>query len=221
MKVELDNFIIESDKQLDYFDDVVNHIKDNGSRILSFFNIDKLPYKVNIKLVSYEPFKEFIISKYGEILEYVAGESDASTHIIRILNIDDQIKYTTHADANIDKIKGTILHEIVHQCHHVYHNDYNQITWFAEGLATNISNQKYELQKLDECDFLKLKNDFRHYKGGYKFSYTIVNYILKNYTNKEITKLYSDPNYLREKSDIIFEEAKSWVKDKFNSTDMV
>ena len=179
----------------------------------------KLPKKVNILILSYEPFKNFIISKYGEILSYVSGDSDSLTSTIRILNISDQIKYTTHTDANIDKIKGTILHEIVHQCHHVYHNDYNQITWFAEGLATNISNQKYELQKLDECDFLKLKNDFRHYKDGYKFSYTIVNYILKNYTNKEITKLYSNPNYLRGKSDNIFEEAKSWINDKFKSID--
>ncbi len=221
MKRELENFVIESDIRLNYFNDIINCIIENEKRILDFFKLEKLPKKVNILILSYEPFKSFIISKYGEILSYVSGDSDSSTNTIRILNIDDQIKYTTHADANIDKIKGTILHEIVHQCHHVYHNDYNQITWFAEGLATNISNQKYELQKLDECDFLKLKNDFRHYKGGYKFSYTIVNYILKNYTNKEITKLYSDPNYLREKSDIIFEEAKSWVKDKFNSTDMV
>lgn len=219
MKQELENFIIESDIRLNYFNDIINCIIDNEKRILDFFKLEKLPKKVNVLILNYEPFKNFIISKYGEILSYVSGDSDSLTSTIRILNISDQIKYTTHTDANIDKIKGTILHEIVHQCHHVYHNDYNQITWFAEGLATNISNQKYELQKLDECDFLKLKNDFRHYKDGYKFSYTIVNYILKNYTNKEITKLYSNPNYLRGKSDNIFEEAKSWIKDKFNGID--
>lgn len=219
MKQELENFIIESDIRLNYFNDIINCIIDNEKRILDFFKLEKLPKKVNVLILSYEPFKNFIISKYGEILSYVSGDSDSLTNTIRILNISDQIKYTTHTDANIDKIKGTILHEIVHQCHHVYHNDYNQITWFAEGLATNISNQKYELQKLDECDFLKLKKDFRHYKDGYKFSYTIVNYILKNYTNKEITKLYSNPNYLRGKSDNIFEEAKSWIKDKFNGID--
>lgn len=211
MKVELDNFIIESDKQLDYFDDVVNHIKDNGSRVLSFFNIDKIPYKVNIKLVSYEPFKEFIISKYGEILEYVAGESDASTHTIRILNIDDQIKYTNHKNASVEQIKSTALHEIVHQCHHLFNDDFRDIIWFAEGLATNLSGQDYRLCKLDECDFDMLKKDFSHYKHNYNYAYSIVNYILNNYSEEEVIKLYSDSNYLRSKADTIFDEAKAWV----------
>ena len=46
---------------------------------------------------------------------------------------------------------------------------------------------------------------------------TLVDKALK--INKEITKLYSNPNYLRGKSDNIFEEAKSWIKDKFNDID--
>ena len=33
MKVELDNFIIESDIELDYFDDIVRHIVENEKRI--------------------------------------------------------------------------------------------------------------------------------------------------------------------------------------------
>ena len=211
MKVELDNFIIESDKQLDYFDEIVDHIKSNESKILSFFNLDKLPNKVNIKLVSYEPFKEFIISKYGEILEYVCGDSDAKSYTIRILNVDDQIKYTNHKDASVDQIKSTALHEIVHQCHHVFHNDYRRITWFLEGLATNLSNQKYEICSLDDCDFDMLRSDFRHYSNAYQFSYTLVNYILNNYSDDEIERLCKDPDYLRSRADKIFDEAKKWV----------
>lgn len=214
MKIELNNFVIESNKKLDYFSDIVNYITENEKRILDFFELEKLPQKVKIFILSYEPFRKFIISKYGEILNYVSGDSDSQTNTIRILNIEDQIKYTIHKNANIDKIKGTILHEIVHQCHNVYHDDYRQIIWFSEGLATNISNQDYELKDLSECDFEKLKEDFRHYKGGYGFSYTIVNYILNNYTKEEINKLYSDPDYLRKKSNIIFEEASSWIKNR-------
>ena len=173
---------------------------------------------MKILILSYQPFKKFIISKYGEILEYVSGDSDSPTNTIRILNIDDQLKYTVHKNADINKIKRTILYEIVHQCHHVYHNDYKQIAWFAEGLATNISNQEYELQRLEECNFFKLKNDFRHYNGNYKFSYTIVNYILKNYSEEEIIKLYSNLDYLRARADIIFEEAKAWLNDQLGNT---
>ena len=37
MKKELENFIIESDIQLDYFEEVVEHIAENEKRILDFF----------------------------------------------------------------------------------------------------------------------------------------------------------------------------------------
>ena len=62
MKKELENFIIESDVQLDYFDNVVDYIAKNERRILDFFKLEKLPNKVKILILSYEPFKEFIIS---------------------------------------------------------------------------------------------------------------------------------------------------------------
>ena len=168
-------------------------------------------------ILSYEPFKEFVVSKYGEIQDYVSGDSDSKTSTIRILNIADQIKYTTHKNASDERIKGTALHEIVHQCHHVFHNDYRGITWFAEGLATNISNQDYELKNLNECDFDKLRSDFRHYKGSYSFSYTLVNYILNNYTEEEIIRLYKEPDYLRKRAEMIFQEAKDWVNEQIIS----
>ena len=37
MKKELENFIIESDIQLDYFEEVVENIAENEKRILDFF----------------------------------------------------------------------------------------------------------------------------------------------------------------------------------------
>jgi hypothetical protein len=214
MRKELDNFIIESDMKLDYFDEIINHIIENEKRILEFFELKELPEKVKIMILSYESFKEFVISKYGEILEYVSGDSDSKTRTIRILNVEDQIKYTTHKDETIEKLKATTLHEIVHQCHRVYHCEYRQIRWFAEGLATNISNQDYNLISLDKCDFNTLKNDFSHYENSYKYAHTIVNFILNNYSKEEITRLYKDPNYLREKACSIFEEAKIWVNDQ-------
>lgn len=209
MKYELDNFIIESDIELDYLSDIANYVSENENKILDFFELDKLPNKVKILILSYDSFKDFIISKYGEILDYYSGDSDSKTNTIRVLNIEDQIKYTIHKNANLDAIKSEVLHEIVHQCHNIFHKDYKQINWFSEGLATNLANQEYTIADLNDCDFDRLKNDFRHYKGNYKYAYTIVNYILNNYSKDEIIKLYSDPDYLREKSNSIFEEAKN------------
>lgn len=186
MKKELDNFIIESDIELTYFYEVVNYVVENSKRILDFFKLEKLPHKVKILVLSYEPFKDFIISKYGEILDYISGDSDSATNTIRILNIDDQIKYTTHKDADVERIKTTALHEIIHQCHHVYHTDYRQTTWFSEGLATNLSNQKYNIQDLNNC------------------------------SKKKIELLYKNPDYLRESADRIFEKSKLWVNGKLD-----
>ena len=162
---------------------------------------------------------EVVLYIYGEILSYICGDSNSSTHTIRILNVDDQVKYTTHKDADVEKIQDTALHEIVHQCHHIYITDYTgykQTTWFSEGLATNISNQKYEIQDLNQCNFDELKTDFRHYKGNYRYAYTIVNYVLNNYSDEEIEKLYKNPTYVRESANKIFEEAKVWVNNKLN-----
>lgn len=210
MKKELDNFTIESDLELDYFFEVVNYIKENENRILDFFDLDRLPNKVTILILSYEPFKKFIISKYGEILDYTSGDSDSKTNTIRILNVEDQIKYTRHKNADIDKIKKTAIHEIVHQCHHLYHNDYRQTTWFSEGLAKNLAKQENKTVVLSDCDFNQLKNDFRHYDGNYAYASIIVNYILNNYSKEEIKKLYSDPDYLRNNADRLFNEAKEF-----------
>ena len=211
MRQELDNFIIESDLELDYFFEVVNYIKENEKSILDFFDLDKLPNKVKILIQSYEPFKNFIISKYGEILDYVSGDSDSETNTIRILNVEDQRKYTKHKNADIDKIKKTAIHEIVHQCHHLYHTDYRQTTWFSEGLAKNLAKQENKPVILSDCDFNQLKYDFRHYNGNYAYASIIVNYILNNYSKEEIKKLYSDPDYLRNNADRLFNEAKEYV----------
>ena len=41
MKQELENFIIESDIRLNYFNDIINCIIDNEKRILDFFKLEK------------------------------------------------------------------------------------------------------------------------------------------------------------------------------------
>ena len=216
VKQELDNFVIESNLELDYFFEVVNYIKEKEKNILEFFDLDKLPNKVTILILSYKPFKNWIVSKYGEILDYISGDSDSETNCIRLLNIEDQKKYTRHKNADVDDIKKTVVHEIVHQCHHLYHKDYRQITWFSEGLAKNLANQGNKPVNLDDCDFIQLKNDFRHYEGNYGYASIIVNYILNNYSKEEIKKFYSDPDYLRSNADRLFNEAKEYVIKKKN-----
>ncbi len=207
---ETNNFIIKSDKDIKYFNDVVSNIIIKEKEVLSFFNLNKLVPKINIVFMNYESFKSFIINKYGSIKSYVRADADNETKTIRVLVIEDQIKYTTHKDANISDLLSLIIHEIVHMCHNQICADYNQTIWFYEGIATNLSNQNYSLINLNNCDFDKLKNNFSEVKNNYSYAYTIVKFILNNYKKEEIVKLYSNANYLREKSNNIFIEAKSW-----------
>ena len=206
---ELDNFIIESTNTIDYFDDIVSSIIDNEKEILNFFKLDRLENKCHIIIMNYDTFKEFIIKKYGYIKEYMRADADHNTNTIRVLDINDQIKYTTHKDANVDNTLKTILHEIVHICHDEINTDYNETIWFNEGIATNISKQNYKLVSLDDCDFNMLKKDFSNVKNNYSYAYTIVNYILNNYDKEEIYRFCKDSSYLRERSNELFKRIKA------------
>lgn len=212
MRQELDNFIIESDINLPYFEEIVNHILIHEKDLFEFFNINGFENKVTISLMSYEPFKSFILNKYGDIAAWTRGDSDYNTNTIRVLNIEDQLKYTSHKDADLEQLKDTILHEIVHSCQNEYYrySEEPETTWFAEGLATNLSNQVFSIVSLEDCNFNELKNRFHYYSGGYAYAYTIVNYILNNYPKDEVDKLYCDPNYLRANADRLFIEAKEF-----------
>ena len=58
MRRETDNFIIESDTKIDYFEEIVNYILDNEERVLNFFHLNKLPKKYSIQILSYDKFKD-------------------------------------------------------------------------------------------------------------------------------------------------------------------
>lgn len=214
MEKELENFIVKSDEELDYFDDIIEHITENEKRILNFFKLEKLPQKVEIEIMRYEPFKENYLENHDEIPDYLCGNSSYETKKIRLVNIEDRIKYTNHKNTNIDSFKKTVLHEIVHQCHSVHDNDCNQTKWFRDGLACNLADQRYKPLDINKCDFEKLKKDYEHCNGNYAYSYAIVKYVLSHYPVDEVTKLYSDSNYLRERADSIFEEAKAWINER-------
>ena len=203
MKKVLNNVILESENNISYFNDIVSYINDNDNRILNFFRLKKLSNKIIIRIVGFNEFKEYIISKYGEYRDYVRADTDKNTNTIMILALKDQIKYTKHKDIKFSSFLKLILHEFVHACNDEINSDYNQTIWFNEGIATNLSNHNYDIADLSNCDFESLKNNFN---GNYKYAYTIVNYIINNYSSDETYKLVSDSNYLRKRSNEIFNE---------------
>ena len=158
--IELENFIIKSDDDIGYFDDVVKQVQSTEVEIMEFFGLKELNPKVTIEIMRYEPFKNHIISKYGEIASYVRGDGSAKDRYIRILDIEDQIKYTSHKNATLENTLLMISHEMVHACDSVnVSNNFYKSIWFREGLATNLSHQDYECIDLSNCDF-NIKSGF-------------------------------------------------------------
>ena len=215
MRKELDNFIIQSNCEIDYFDDIVNCIQNEEKEILNFFNLKKLTNKFCIVIMNYTEFEKEEIKRFGKVIDYVRGITDSKKNLIMILDIDDQRKYTTHKDANLSDSLKMILHEVVHACNSEINHDDDQTIWFKEGLATNLAYQNYSLIDLGSCDFELLKNSFNNYgENNYVYAYTIVHYILSNYEKDEIDKLILDSEYLRENSNKIFLEAKEFVLNR-------
>ena len=62
MSIVLNNFIIETQKKVPYFDQIVNYIESNEADILSFFHLSKLSNKYYIKIIDICEFKELLIN---------------------------------------------------------------------------------------------------------------------------------------------------------------
>ena len=201
------DFHIIADDNNNYFYDVINYVEKELPRIYSFFGIEKLKDSVTISIVNYQEFKDFLIRKYGIIESYVRGDSDSNTKSIRILDIDDQIKYTTHKDATLDNTLKMIIHEIVHAFNNDFTSDNKNIIWFREGLATNLANQDYSDINLHDCDINKLiKNWYGFGKGNYNYAHEIVKYMIDNMSHDELMSFIKNPDYVRNNAVIIFNE---------------
>ena len=115
--------------------------------------------------------------------------------------------------ANLDEMLKMIMHEFVHACNDEVKKWVRKTIWFHEGLATNLAHQDYEITDLETCDFEKLEWNFNGYgSGSYSYAYTIVNYLLSNYSHEEVMYFVKEPDYLIENSKTIFNQAKEWAK---------
>lgn len=210
MERKFNNYILTCSFDLYYFDYIVNYLNEHEKDILSFFEIEQLENPCKIEIMNWDEFEKYQIENTGKVVEYRRGMTDINSNSIKILLLEDQIIHTTHKNATLEDTLKTVLHEFVHVCHASVQKYDRKLTWFFEGIATNLAKNNYEIDDLSNCDFNLLMNDFKNFgNGSYRYSYTIVNYILNNYNTKEIFRLIHDTNYLLENSYNIFEEVKT------------
>lgn len=216
--IETNNLIFEDQTDISYFNDLVLYVDEHEQEVLETFRIPELSSKWKVIIMPFEDFKNLMIKNYGRYEDYMAGHANSDERIIRCLNIEDQIKYTKHKDANLEKIQKMIVHEFVHACYSEVAIKGNRVHWFNEGLATYLSHQDREFKDISNVDFNLLLNDFNAMHGaGYTPAYLIVKYIFENYSSEGIYKMIIDPNYLISKTKDIINESVEWIKERVNN----
>ena len=207
MKIELNNYIIEYDKDINYIDEIISTLQNNTHDILDFFELDKLSQKKRVIIFTdREKYKEHLIPYVKEFKEWMCADTYDGN--INLLEISEARKTNEHEDMDVEEFIKCILHEFVHSCQQEWNPNSNGTSWYWEALATNLSNQDYSTVSLQDCDFEKLKSDFNGTKNGYIYSYTIGKYMLENYSKEKLLEYVKNPVLLKQDADNIFERVK-------------
>lgn len=216
--IETNNLIFEDYTDIPYLKDIVSYVDEHEQEVLEVFRIPRLSSKWKVIIIPFEDFKNLMIKYYGGYEDYMAGHANSNERIIRCLNVEDQIKYTKHKEANLEKLQKQIVHEFVHACYSEVVVRGSRIHWFNEGLATYLSHQDREFKDISNVDFNLLLNDFNAMHGaGYTPAYLIEKYIFENYPSEEIYKMIIDPYYLISKTKDIINESVEWIKKQANN----
>lgn len=214
IKIKLNNFIIECDKELSYIEDIILTLENNTYNILNFFELDKLSeIKKVIIFNKREKYKEHMLQFVPEFKDWMCADTYDGN--INLLEISEAKKSEEHKDMNLDEFTKCILHEFVHSCQQELNSNSGGNSWYWEALATNLSGQKYTEVSLSNCDFSKLQSDFYSVKNAYSYSFTIGKYMLENYSKNKLLEYIKNPNLLKKDAYNIFALAQQSQKNKY------
>ena len=206
MKIELKDFIIICDKELDYMPEIISTLENRTENILNFFGLDKLSKKKNVIIYSdRNKYKEHMLCYVDEFKDWMCGDTYGGD--INLLVIDEAKKSKSHKNMTLDEFTKCILHEFVHSCEQEVNKTTEAISWYWEALATNLSGQDYNVNDLSLCDFDSLQNNFNETKYGYNYAFTIGKYMLENYPREKLLYYISKPQLLKNEANGIFASA--------------
>ena len=207
MKIELSNFIIEYDKEINYIDDIISTLEKNTYDILNFFELDKLSKKKRVIIFTdREKYKEHMLQFVDEFKEWMCADTYDGN--INLLEISEARKLKEHKNMNLDEFIKCILHEFVHSCQQELNSNSDGTAWYWEALATNLSGQNYKPIDLSNCDFNKLQKNLYDVDNCYDYTFTIGKYMLENYSKDQLLEYVKKPSLLKQDANDIFEFAK-------------
>lgn len=91
---------------------------------------------------------------------------------------------------------------------------YERYGWFHEALATNLSNQEYNIVPIS-CTLEELTNNFNEVKHQYDILYTLGRCILENYSHDFILSICKDETILDKIADKLFDEVREYVESNY------
>lgn len=213
MKIELSNFTIEYDKEIDYMSNIISTLENNTIEILEFFELEKLSQKKKVVIFTdREKYKKHLLPFVKEFKEWMCADTYDGN--INLLEMSEARKSKEHEDMDMEEFIKCILHEFVHSCQQEWNENSKGVSWYWEALATNLSNQDYSPVSLGDCDFEKLKSDFNGTENGYSYSYTLGKYMLENYSKEKLLEYVKNPDLLKQDANHIFETVKQSQKNK-------
>ena len=211
MKVELSNFTIECDGVINNIDDIISALENDTAQILNFFDLDKLSKKKKVIIFTdREKYKEHMLQFVNDFKEWMCADTYGGN--INLLELSVAKKSKEHRNLNLTKFIKCILHEFVHLCQQELNYKLDEITWYWEALATNLSGQDYIKADLFECDFDKLQKDFNNVKNNYSYSFTLGKFMLENYSKDKLLEYVRNSSLLIQDANEIFELAKRFYK---------
>lgn len=208
MVLETDIFTVEYDESLSYIPEVVFYLENKANEIMTFFELDKL--KTKKKIVIYndlENYKKHIEESYP-YMDYMRADTNDGN--INLLSVEEAHKTHEHKDMTIDDLKSTILHEFVHICQQECEEEHiKDIYWFWEALATNLGNPENFSRVAIKATNDEIDN-FNSLNNNYFIAFTIGNYLLENYSHKEILDYVKHPSKLLEDAEKILDDSRIW-----------
>lgn len=210
MVLEKNKFIIEYNENLKYIPEIVEYLENKMNEIMCFFELNSFNKKIKIIVYNRVELYKKHIEQFFEYHDYMCADTNDGN--INILSLEAAHETKTHANMTLDEMKKVILHEFVHICQQEKEVEHilDDVIWFWEGLATNLGNpDKYEVVQFNNVTNYDI-NEFLCAANNYPISFTIVNYMLENYSHTEILEYVKFPSKLVNDSEQILNNARDW-----------
>ena len=213
MYFETENFIIKSNKQIPYINEVLEYLNEQIPAILEFFKLEKLSVKKEIIIwTDINEYKKHI-EQFTDYKDWMCADTFDGN--INMLSIEECHKTKSHEFTDVKHFKTTIAHEFVHICHQEVQKakeGFND-SWYWEALATNLGNpEQFDLLTINTTSD-ELINNFNDIKYAYGIAYTIGKYMLSTYDHDTILNYVRNPQTLIHDTPRLIEETKQYINN--------